>query len=79
MGGKIVVDDNNCYDQHYRREAVRTRLQARVRVQGEETMSMDAIRRDDPDSLFATPAIVAERRADGATLVRSTTPLRPAA
>ena len=40
-------------------------------------MSMDAIRRDDPDSLFATPAIVAERRADGATLVRSTMPLRP--
>ncbi|MBI5320382.1 feruloyl-CoA synthase [Bradyrhizobium sp.] len=42
-------------------------------------MTMAAIRGDNPDSLFATPAIVAERRADGSTIVRSTTPLKPAA
>jgi feruloyl-CoA synthase len=42
-------------------------------------MTMAAVRRDNPDSLFATPAIVAERRADGSTIVRSTTPLQPAA
>jgi feruloyl-CoA synthase len=42
-------------------------------------MTMAAVRGDDPASLFATPAIVAERRADGTTLVRSTRPLKPAA
>jgi len=42
-------------------------------------MSMAAVRGDDPASLFATPAIVAERRADGSTIVRSATPLQPAA
>ena len=42
-------------------------------------MTMAAVRRDNPDSLFATPAIVAERRADGSTIVRSATPLQPAA
>ncbi|HKU08760.1 MAG TPA: feruloyl-CoA synthase [Bradyrhizobium sp.] len=40
---------------------------------------MPVVRGDDPVNLFATPAIVAERRADGTTIVRSTTPLRPAA
>ena len=42
-------------------------------------MTMAAVRGDDPASLFATPAIVAERRADGSTVVRSTAPLKPAA
>ncbi|MBR0869916.1 feruloyl-CoA synthase [Bradyrhizobium tropiciagri] len=34
---------------------------------------------DDPQSLFATPAIVADRRADGSILVRSTVPLKESA
>jgi feruloyl-CoA synthase len=34
---------------------------------------------DNSRSLFATPAIVAERRADGSILVKSTTPLQPGA
>jgi feruloyl-CoA synthase len=38
-----------------------------------------ANRRDNPEALFATPDIVAERRADGSTWLRSTTPLQPAA
>jgi feruloyl-CoA synthase len=38
-----------------------------------------ANRREDRDTLFATPAIVAERRADGSIWLRSTTPLQPAA
>src|SRR4051812_25972908 len=44
-------------------------------------MSTTAASRHDENSadLFATPAIVAERRADGSILVRSTTPLKPAA
>jgi feruloyl-CoA synthase len=42
-------------------------------------MTMAAVSGDDPASLFATPVIVAERRADGSTIVRSTTPLKPAA
>ncbi len=42
-------------------------------------MTMAAVRADDPASLFATPAIAAERRADGSVIVRSTTPLQPAA
>lgn len=42
-------------------------------------MTMAAAREDDPASLFATPAIVAERRAGGSIVVRSTMPLRPSA
>jgi feruloyl-CoA synthase len=42
-------------------------------------MAMAAVSGDDPASLFATPAIVAERRTDGSTIVRSTMPLKPAA
>ena len=42
-------------------------------------MTMAAVSGDDPASLFATPAIVAERRADGSTIVRSTTPLKSSA
>ena len=38
-----------------------------------------APRQDDPASLFATPAIVTDRRADGSIIVKSTTPLKPAA
>ena len=36
-----------------------------------------ANRRDNPETLFATPAIAAERRADGSILLKSTTPLQP--
>jgi len=42
-------------------------------------MPIAAIRRDDPDGLFAAPAIVAEHRSDGSIIVRSTAPLKPAA
>jgi feruloyl-CoA synthase len=38
-----------------------------------------ASRRDDPQTLFATPDIEAERRADGSVLLRSMTPLRETA
>ena len=38
-----------------------------------------ASRRDTPEALFATPDIVAERRADGSIWLKSTTPLQPAA
>jgi feruloyl-CoA synthase len=38
-----------------------------------------ATRRDTPEALFAVPAIVAERRADGSIWLKSTTPLQPAA
>src|SRR5215208_1977342 len=34
-----------------------------------------AISRDHPETLFATPSIVADRRADGSILLRSTVPL----
>ncbi len=34
---------------------------------------------NDPAVLFATPAIVADRRADGSIIVKSTEPLKPAA
>jgi len=34
-----------------------------------------AISRDDPASLFATPAVVADRRADGSIVLKSTVPL----
>ena len=40
---------------------------------------MAAVRGDNPDHLFATPAIVAEHRGDGSTILRSTAPLKPAA
>src|SRR5437879_6410081 len=42
-------------------------------------MTLAAASGDNSRSLFATPAIVADRRADGSILVRSTVPLRPAA
>lgn len=42
-------------------------------------MSSAATSGDNSRSLFATPAIVADRRSDGSTLVRSTTPLQPGA
>jgi feruloyl-CoA synthase len=38
-----------------------------------------AKRRENPEALFATPDIVAERRADGSVWLKSTTPLQPAA
>jgi feruloyl-CoA synthase len=38
-----------------------------------------ASRRDTPEALFATPDIVAERRADGSIRLKSMTPLQPAA
>ena len=42
-------------------------------------MTMATAGGDDPQRLFATPAIVAVSRGDGSILVRSTTPLRPSA
>ncbi|WP_375411864.1 feruloyl-CoA synthase [uncultured Bradyrhizobium sp.] len=36
-------------------------------------------RRDDPETLFAAPAVVAERYPDGSIRLKSTTPLQPAA
>jgi feruloyl-CoA synthase len=42
-------------------------------------MNVVAASRDHREALFAAPAIVAERRADGSILVKSTTPLLPAA
>src|SRR5207249_2141773 len=42
-------------------------------------MTLAAASGDNSRSLFATPAIVADRRADGSILVRSTMPLQPAA
>jgi hypothetical protein len=45
----------------------------------EETMTLAATSGDNSRSLFATPAIVADRRADGSILVRSTVPLQPGA
>ncbi|MEH2531198.1 feruloyl-CoA synthase [Bradyrhizobium sp. AZCC 1588] len=42
-------------------------------------MTIAAISGADSQNLFATPAIVADRRTDGSILVRSTTPLRPSA
>jgi feruloyl-CoA synthase len=42
-------------------------------------MNVVANRRKPPESLFATPDIVAERRADGSIWVKSITPLQPAA
>jgi feruloyl-CoA synthase len=40
-------------------------------------MHIAASRRDDRETLFATLAITAQRRADGSILLRSTTPLQP--
>jgi len=42
-------------------------------------MNVAAVSDDRRENLFATPAIVAERRGDGSILLRSTTPLQPAA
>src|SRR5215207_9187665 len=42
-------------------------------------MTLAAASGDNSRSLFATPAIVADRRADGSILVRSSTPLQPGA
>ena len=42
-------------------------------------MTFVAASGDNSRSLFATPAIVADRRADGSIVVRSTTPLQPGA
>ena len=42
-------------------------------------MTVAAVRGDHRENLFATPAIVAERRGDGSILLRSTTRLQPAA
>jgi feruloyl-CoA synthase len=38
-----------------------------------------AARRDDPEVLFAAPEIVADHRADGSILLKSTAPLKPSA
>jgi feruloyl-CoA synthase len=42
-------------------------------------MTLVAVRRDDPKALFATPAIVADRRADGSIVLKSSEPLRAGA
>ena len=42
-------------------------------------MTLAAASGDNSSKLFATPAIVADHRADGSIVVRSTTPLQPAA
>jgi feruloyl-CoA synthase len=42
-------------------------------------MHVAASRRDDPETLFAMPAIAMERRADGSILLKSTTPLQVSA
>src|SRR4051794_29434275 len=42
-------------------------------------MTSAAARRDDHDALFATPQIVADRRADGSIILKSTVPLRAGA
>ena len=42
-------------------------------------MNVAAVSGDHRENLFATPAIVAERRGDGSILLRSPTPLQPAA
>jgi feruloyl-CoA synthase len=42
-------------------------------------MHVAASRRDNPETLFAMPAIAVERRADGSFLLKSMTPLGPAA
>jgi feruloyl-CoA synthase len=47
--------------------------------EGKRMNAVAANRREDRYTLFATPAVVAERRADGSIWLRSTTPLQPAA
>jgi feruloyl-CoA synthase len=42
-------------------------------------MTSLAVRRDDPKILFATPEIVADHRADGSIILKSTTSLKPSA
>jgi feruloyl-CoA synthase len=42
-------------------------------------MTLAAARRDDPTDLFASPAIVADRRADGSIILKSSEPLRASA
>jgi feruloyl-CoA synthase len=42
-------------------------------------MNVAASRREVPETLFGTPDIVAERRADGSIWLKSMTPLQPAA
>src|ERR1700682_6060562 len=42
-------------------------------------MTSLAARRDDPKTLFATPEIVADRRADGSIILKSTAPLKQSA
>jgi feruloyl-CoA synthase len=42
-------------------------------------MTTAAVSRDNSDTLFATPSITVDRRADGSVIVKSTVPLRPAA
>jgi feruloyl-CoA synthase len=42
-------------------------------------MHVATSRRDNPETLFATPAIAVECRADGSILLKSTTPLQPSA
>src|SRR5260221_12083771 len=42
-------------------------------------MTSLATRRDDPETLFAAPEIVADRRADGSIILKSTSPLRESA
>jgi feruloyl-CoA synthase len=46
---------------------------------GDSMNVVAASRRGSPEALFATPDIVADRRADGSIRLKSTTPLRPAA
>src|SRR5262245_27077295 len=76
VGGRLhALDDNNSSANHNGR-AVRHEAAIQKR---EEVMTMAAVRRDNSDGLFATPAIVAERRSDGSIIVRSTTPLKPSA
>ena len=42
-------------------------------------MTLAVARRDNPEMLFAVPAIVADRRSDGSIIVKSTVPLRESA
>jgi feruloyl-CoA synthase len=42
-------------------------------------MTLAAVRRDDPKALFATPAVVADHRADGSIVLKSSEPLRASA
>src|SRR5436305_5635712 len=51
----------------------------RANLKGERRMTVAAISRDQSEALFATPCIMAERRNDGSILLRSITPLQPAA